>query len=338
LSPHSESAPNHAGSEFEVPCAERTADVSRVGHNKQAVAFFTHLFDPTIEFRYRKLKQDLGGLAQIFIMAPLGTSIPDRYLDEAYFFDYDRLRSGAVRVIGDKLIPGNVHLVQLDFWRHRPGFDYYWFIEFDVVFTGNWTTLLTAVDNDRSDLMGAHVRSQAEEPRWPWWDTLVLPGWDAPRSDWLRAFFPVYRISANGLRAVEEHVKQGWSGHFEALLPCAMRSASLSISELGGSGRWTPKNRRFRFYSSYSSDFGKSLNAGTHRHRPPHSLPLLRRNAIFHPVKADASDRKAGVVQFLKRQYLGELGIRCSVSLYYNIRYLGSVLSRRRRRDPEHLV
>jgi hypothetical protein len=295
----------------------------------EAVVFFTHLFDHTIEARYRKLKSDLGKLAQVFILAPLGTSIPHEYSDETHFFDYDRLRSGAARVNGDKIIPGNEHLAELDFYRHHSEFDYYWFIEYDVVFTGNWATLLGAVQNDHADLLAAHVRCLAEEPEWPWWETLDLPGCPLPRSDWLRAFVPIYRISRAGLQAVDEHVKLGWSGHFEGLIPCVIRTASLSISDLGGAGKWTPKDRRYRLYSSFSSTAGVSLNAGTHRHRPPHYFPLLRRNTIFHPVKVGASDWENGVVQFMIRHRLHEIPLRCAVSLYYGLLSFGRSLARR---------
>jgi hypothetical protein len=277
------------------------------------------LFDHSIELRYRKLKSDLGKRAHIFILAQQGTSIPDEYSEETYFFDYNSLRSRAVRVNGDQIVPGNGHLVVLDFYESHPGFDYYWFIEYDVVFTGNWATLLDAVQNDRADLLAAHVRSLQEEPRWPWWETLDLPGCLLQRTAWLRAFLPIYRISREGLRVVNEHVKLGWSGHFEGLVPCAIGSASLSISDLGGAGTWTPNGRRHRFYSSFSSTAGASLNAGTHRHVPPHFFPRLRRNTIFHPVKASSANWENGVVQFLKSLRLRELLLRCAVSFRYNL-------------------
>ena len=301
-----------------------------------AVVLFTHLFDPSVAKRYLKLKDELGKLARIFILAARGTSIPPEYADETYFFDYDRLRSGAARVIGDKIIPGNVHLVQLDFYRHHPGFDYYWFIEYDVVFTGNWVTLLDAVKSDHADLLAAHTRSRAEEPGWPWWETLDLPGCALQPADWLRAFFPIYRISGRGFRAVDEHVKSGWTGHFEGLIPSVLRSAGLSISDFGGSGAWTPKERRHRFYSSVSFDSGRSLNAGTHRHKPSHLFPLLRRNTIFHPLKSGPSGEESGVIQFVRHYRLHELHLRSVASIRQNSLSLWRTLCRMFDRKSQH--
>jgi hypothetical protein len=284
------------------------------GANRVAVAFLTHLFDAEIETRYRKIKSDLSGMAQIFILAPLGTSIPSKYSCEAHFFNYDRLRSEANRVIGNNLLPGNVHLAALDFFLRHGDFEYYWFVEYDVAFSGNWATLFAAVLDDPADLLAAHIRSLAEEPRWPWWSTLHFPDRALPQTLWLRAFFPVYRISRGGLRAVSERVKLGWSGHFEALIPCAIASASLSISELGGSGTLTPAERRHQFYSSFSSNAGESLNAGTLRHRPAHIIPPLRSNTIYHPIKARSGD---GLLNFLRQQHLRELPMRIGISLFY---------------------
>jgi len=288
-------------------------------NSRQAIIFFTHLFDHSIELRYQKLKSDVGELAEIFILAQLGTCIPDQYLAETYFFDYQHLRSGAAQVIGDRIIPGNVHLVVLDFYRNHPGFDYYWFIEYDVVFTGNWSTLMNAMRHDHADLLVAHIRSFQEEPGWAWWWTLNLPGCPLPQSSWLRAFFPIYRISRLGLQAVNDHVKLGWWGHFEGLIPCVIRSTSLTISDLGGNSIWTPRDRRYRFYSSFSSEGGAVLNAGTHRHRPPHYLPLLRKDTIFHPVKSGFRIFESGVTRYLTLHYLHRFLVRCVVSLYYNL-------------------
>lgn len=282
----------------------------------QVVAFFTHLFDDEIESRYLKLKSDLEGVAEVLIFSQAGTRIPERYRDRTYFFDYEGIRSAAKRVIGDQLLPGNVHLVELDFYRNHPGFDYYWFIEFDVVFSGNWATLFRAVRDDRADLLAGHVRGFQQERKWPWWETLDLPGCPLSQAEWVRAFFPVYRISTAGFQAVDKWVKRGWTGHFEGLIPCAIRSESLSISDLGGTGPWTPRERRHRFYSSFSWDGGGTLAAGTLRHRPPQGSLRLRRDTIFHPVKAISRERNRGPVQYARDLY--HLAIRGLVSLRFN--------------------
>src|SRR5262249_35099108 len=183
--------------------------------------------------------------------------------------------------------------------------------------------------------------SRQEEPDWHWWETLTLPGCSLPPSDWLRGFFPVYRISRHGLEVLNDRAKMGWSGHFEALIPCVMRSASLSISDLGGAGLWTPRQRRHQFYSSFSSHAGV-LDAGTLRYRPAHYLPNLRRNTIFHPVKKRVDIREVVRTLLLMRHCWRRYLIHCVVSLYCTLfsfwpfargSYAASGPSRERRSD-----
>jgi len=291
---------------------------------QQALAFFTHIYNSQIERRYRKLTIELGERVHPFILAEVGTPIPKNRLGETHFFDFNRLRSG-VNTFGDRVIPGNEHLVALDFYRNYPGFEYYWFIEYDVVFSGNWAVLLDAVRNDSSDLLAGHIRSLPEEPKWVWWDSLNIPDGALPRSSWLRAFCPVYRISRQGLKAVEDCVRAGWTGHFEALIPTAIRSASLSISDIGGDGARTPGERRHRFYSSRSFNAGASHRAGTLRHRPTHAF-RLRRNAIFHPVKPSSWTSQDKTLNVSSVQ--GAL-LRCLVSSHYNLLCLWSLFDRK---------
>src|ERR1700687_74138 len=108
-------------------------------NSAQAYVFFTHLFDPPIERHYRKLKADLARRSQPFILAQAGTPIRQEFLNETHFFDFDELRSRGARVLGTKIVPGNEHLAVLDFYKAHPNFEYYWFIEYDVVFSGTWT-------------------------------------------------------------------------------------------------------------------------------------------------------------------------------------------------------
>ena len=71
-----------------------------------------------------------------------------------------------------------------------------------------------------------------------------------------------------------------WVGHFEALVPSALANADMRLSDLGGSGAWTPKDRIHRNYLDWPGPF----NGGTLRHRPPFKW-LLIKNMLYHPCK-----------------------------------------------------
>ena len=239
---------------------------------RSAVGFFTHLFNSEILSRYRKLEEDLVGRAQTKIVAEAGTPIPEALLKDTYFFDFQRLALNVPRILGSTVTPGNCHLTMLAFFRSQPEFDYYWYIEYDVVFTGAWSKLFDAWSDDTSDLVAPHVRKRSQEPDWYWWPSLQVP--PAAEKNYIRAFLPIYRISRRALECLEAAVRDGYSGHFEALIPTALQAASLRISDLGNG----------RFYTSYSSPDGE-LRRGTMRYRPLHSGWLLRRNRLYHPVK-----------------------------------------------------
>ena len=258
---------------------------------RTAIGFVTHLFSASVRERYLKLKSELSEI-DTFIVAEQGTPIPEEFHGETVFFSFEELRESVPRILGTTLIPGNCHLTMLAFSRGRPGYEFYWQIEYDVVFRGSWKTFFDAWKGDESDLLAAHLRSEGEEPEWTWWDSMVIP----TSVSKCRAFLPIYRISSRGLIVLNERVQHGWSGHFEALIPSALKHASLTTNDLGEG----------RFYTSFDSPDGV-LSAGTHRTWPPHFFPLMGRDLIYHPVKP-SSARPASRPTLL--QLLGMLRLR----------------------------
>lgn len=47
--------------------------------------------------------------------------------------------------IEDSLLPGSNHFPLLKFYREHPGYDYYWLIEDDVRFSGEWNLFFDAL-------------------------------------------------------------------------------------------------------------------------------------------------------------------------------------------------
>jgi len=236
---------------------------------REAAGFFTHIATPEVLERYRKLKDDLSGIARTAIVAEAGTPVPEALDGETHFFDFQELAATS-QVMGTRIVPGNCHLAMLAFFRAAPNFDYYWHIEYDAVFAGSWRTLIEAWSGDDSDLVAPQVRTKSDDPYWYWWPSMRVPPRVA-RKGLIRAFLPVYRISHRALECLEAAVRAGHSGHFEALIPTALNAASLKISDLGHG----------RFYTSVAS----GVETGTLRHKPRHIGPLTLQNHIYHPVK-----------------------------------------------------
>ncbi|MEZ5827648.1 MAG: hypothetical protein R3D30_10960 [Hyphomicrobiales bacterium] len=84
-----------------------------------AVGFFTNIATPEVLSNYRKLKDDLSGIAQTMIVAEAGTPVPQALHGETHFFDFQELASRS-RTMGSKVVPGNCHLTMLAFLVRGP--------------------------------------------------------------------------------------------------------------------------------------------------------------------------------------------------------------------------
>jgi hypothetical protein len=259
-----------------------------------AVVFLTHLCDRVTLDRFARLQADCteapvdAGSYDVFLSAEATVPIPPRYGHLTHRFEFSQLRSMAAAVMGDHLVPGNAHLRSLDFHLHHPGYSNYWFIEYDVVFHGDWGWFLSQFRSDRSDLLAPRARTIADQPDWHWWSTFTTGDDSVDPSEWISAFLPIHRLSNRGLTSVRGAVERGWVGHFEVLVPTAVAHDSLSIADIGGRGAWTPPERRNRFYLDHTlPDAYQCL--GTVRFRPSIRWKPVRR-VLYHPCKPAGDD------------------------------------------------
>src|SRR5262249_8970545 len=157
-----------------------------------------------------------------YVVAERGTAIPAEHLPQCHFFDFAVLRRRVQVVIGDAITPGNCHLRALSFFEMFPDYEQYWFVEYDVFYDGEWGAFFASFDDERADLLGAHVRTLASDPRW-YWSATFAPGRDLVGTEArLITFLPISRMSRAALQAVGRAVERGWTGHFEILVPTAV--------------------------------------------------------------------------------------------------------------------
>ncbi len=109
-----------------------------------------------------------------------------------------------------------------------PAYDYYWFIEYDVDYRGNWGQLLNL--KNKSDLICTHIIDSTESDKWIWWKYFKTPIKNIKK---IRAFLPIYRISKNMLKEIERTLsKENWQGHIEALIPTIINARNGKINEI----------------------------------------------------------------------------------------------------------
>lgn len=179
----------------------------------------------------------------------------------------------------------NTNLIMMLFYLRNPQYDYYWFIEYDVVFTGEWGLLLQSFKESKSDLISSHVeRYVKSNADWHWWNTIEFRDKEIPLVNRVKSFNPIYRLSERSLVFLHKYLSNGNAGYYEVMMPTALYNNGYTIEDFGGTGCFVKPENRNRFYIQ-----GTYTNCGTMRYFPNYSLEeistLSTKNKLFHPVK-----------------------------------------------------
>ncbi|TWT35198.1 hypothetical protein KOR34_00860 [Posidoniimonas corsicana] len=156
---------------------------------------------------------------------------------------YRMLRSG-------QSSPRGAYAAVLEFAAAHDSVQHFWVLNYDVRFSGDWAHLFSAVA-DEVDFAAPMVVRRRDRPDWPYWDSVSAPSGDVAGTDFklLAANCCAYRLSQRAVQLLRTSARTGWTGHEDALLPTILHSAGLLIEDLGGTGPFTPADRRGRFYS-----------------------------------------------------------------------------------------
>lgn len=174
---------------------------------------------------------------------------------------------------GYGLVPGNCHVPTLSFSRRYPH-DYYWFVEYDVRYTGAWTEVFALGRASEADLIAAFVEAPFHDPTWDHWDSIWLPH---PKR--ARSFNPIRRVSHRLLRAVASLLARDYWAHNEALLASTCRHEGWEMQDLNALSR---ARRGTPIYTpAPNADAPSTLN-----YRPVQSTVWqAQRHRLYHPVK-----------------------------------------------------
>ncbi len=210
-------------------------------------------------------------------------------------FHTEELAQLGYPMIGSRLIPGHAHFPVLDWLLKHPdasNVEHVWLIEHDVRYAGRWNDFFNRFANGDADLLTARIVGQPGEPDWEWWD-LTHPTESIPLAERRRAFLPVYRLSRRAAETLHTRQLDGWTGHFETLVPTLLHHAGLHLADFahypGKPNDLTPAPIACTVHGV--NRVGK-LRRGGFRYRPPFVFanPLgLRRGQLIHPVKPPAA-------------------------------------------------
>jgi hypothetical protein len=180
---------------------------------------------------------------------------------------------------------GHTDLSALHFYQKNPDFDFYWFVEYDVRFSGNWAEFFGAFAEDSTDLLTTSLRRATVDETWMHWPTLRPAENATPldNADRICGFMPIFRVSRHGMAAMDRAYREGWTGHCEATWPTIINLTGLRVQDIGGDGEFVSPGNQNRFYTNTLGS--KDLSPGSLAFRPARFRPGPQRNRLWHPVK-----------------------------------------------------
>lgn len=245
---------------------------------KQAVLYLTSKSNEWTLSTFHALEQSLQGMADVyFAYHQQGDVLPVslQNIENLFVFTSDVLNElGYTPIEKGKLVPGSNHFPLLKFFKENQCYDYYWLVEDDVRFSGDWKDFFDSFASSTSDFLSSVIETKAENPTWYWWTSLETGNEVIAEEKLLKSFNSIYRLSSQALVCIDAHLRIGWMGHYEVLLPTLLYNKGFLLEDFGGEGTFVCPENNAKFYDDTSM-------------RIAPVLPDDRKNYLFHPVKEE---------------------------------------------------
>ncbi|MFG1239335.1 hypothetical protein V5F63_19265 [Xanthobacter autotrophicus DSM 597] len=231
------------------------------------------LFDAHPQVDPEFLVANLERVAEVFsgfadvvpILDATQSTAPD--LPGALILSRSDIFDGIAHSKGDFVVPGNCDLKLLAAVSRLEQYSHFIRLEFDV-----WPTDIAQhrvrefCKLATSGAFGAsYLRSQPQDAAWVYWPTLTTGSFTVPDDEKQAAFLPLIFFPRQFADFYAARLREGWSGHYEALMPTLARQAGLKLIDLGNSGR------KFTLIEEFNV--------------VPQSFSAPPRAAFVHPVK-----------------------------------------------------
>ena len=123
-----------------------------------------------------------------------------------------------------------------------------WLLDPRILWEDQEVRFYAASETNSADFLATQVRKYAEDPGWPWWAHVYALNSSDLMSWGVAALLPLARFSRRAAEAVVAGIREGWSGHPEAVIPTLVNRAGLVIEDIGGTGSFTPPERLGLWY------------------------------------------------------------------------------------------
>lgn len=256
------------------------------------VFFLSHLVNYEIVRRFRRIRRQLPeNHDSVFLLNTDAAVAPEKLQGfESLVLENSEIAvqsfARRMRETSNRVVPGNTDQLLVAAAQKYPGYDYYWLVEYDVVFRGNWGRFFNTFAQVHCDLLGTNFVSYECEPDWHWWPHFRAPADMSADGEvsWLKAFFPIMRISSKAVDALALRLStERWEGHMESVVPTLLYNSDYDVQDIGGDSFLTPESRRGKWYTGRVE--GEDSELGSFRYRPAMNAPGQLSDLLYHPVK-----------------------------------------------------
>jgi hypothetical protein len=244
---------------------------------KTIFMFMCHTFNEGLLKEHQKIVKATKGLGETCLLFhQREEKLPSKLKKQRkYLFTDQSLAKLNYPMLRKSLVEGYCHFPLLQFFLDHPDYDFYWLIEYDVRFSGDWRKFFKYFSRSKADFLACDIRSYADQPKWPWWE-LKHPSENIPLQQRYASFEPIYRISNRGLKLIHDSLRDGWRGHQEVILPTLLYHHGYLLRDFGGDGRFVRPKDINRFYYKNT----------TVRWRPPFKKIGKNDQKLYHPIKS----------------------------------------------------
>lgn len=243
---------------------------------KQVILFKTHILNRNILNEFEKIKKDCLSLNfDIFLL--YDNSKKDFYnFDLNHFlFDIDDFSTTGYSIVDNNLIPKGKNIAWfhadfpvLLFFNKNRNYDFYWQIEFDVRFNGDWKDFFVSFDKIKSDFVSSFIYTYGISKEWISWSKYNI---FFENKLLKHSPFPIIRFSNIGLYNIDiEYRNNNIIGWCEVSCPTIINNKGLTLYSFGNN-----------FCNKFTFQFRHPITYNIYR-----SLSLFpqTKGKLFHPI------------------------------------------------------
>lgn len=225
---------------------------------KNAILFAVDKKNMFIESQLKKLYEDISGRTDSDFFILYNDRDDNKINDNDYFskFNIFNFNKQSVSKLGFNMhyyyplrrvktdidfYGNNFEYSFMSFYKNNLNYDYYWIIEYDVVFNGDWNYFFDYFTDKNEDLITNHIIEYDKfKDYWALKQYFFDKTIGIKDEEKIKSFNPIFRISNKALEYLCNVYNDGNYGFYEIFMPTVLKHGGFSIKQLGGKvGKYT---------------------------------------------------------------------------------------------------